>query len=233
MANHIPMDIINLSFTVEEWLDTETAEVTIDVDASLDSDGRELKQKVRNALAELNDSVNWRFSRVSRSRDRSGRETWQIGAQARMSDNALDDLSGKCRKLGEPGLQFRVGYVDYSPTAEAVEILNRSLRERINELIQNELARLRVELPDREWRVGNVQYGGHSSFSNTRVGVAGSNLNQALVGATQTMHMTTYDEESAGDTDGVGSGGFEISQKVTLTAQVDISSTVFGDKIVN
>lgn len=225
MANHIPMDIINLNFTVEEWLDSETAEVTIDVDASLDADGRELKQKVKDSLTALNDSVTWRFSRVNRSRDRAGRETWQIGAQARMTDSALDDLAGKCRKLGEPGLQFRIGNVDYSPTAEAVETLNRSLREKINALIENELTRLKTELPDREWRVGNVQYGAHLSFSNSRV--AGPNLNQTLMGAsTQTMAVT-YDEIADGTDDGgAGSGGFEVSQKVTLTAQVDISSTV-------
>ncbi len=226
MFTEIPMDTINLNFTVEEWLNSETAEVTINVDASLDAEGHELKQKVSDALAELNDSVTWRYSRVNRSRDRTGRETWQIGAQARMTDDALDDLSGKCRKLGEPGLQFRVGSVDYTPTAEAVETLNRSLREKVNELIENELVRLKAELINRTWRVSTIQYGIHSNYSNA-AGARGAQA-QAQVLMAQSLEVGAGYDELEDGTDGIGSGGFEVSQKMTLNANVEISSTVVG-----
>lgn len=221
MSNVYPMDTVNLEFAVEEWLNSGTAEVTIDIDASIEgAEGLELRQTIKDSLAEIIPDVEWRFSRVNRSRDRTGRENWQIGAQARVEEEQLNDLSGKCKKLGAVGLQFRIGYVDYSPTKEAIEELNRGLREKINNLITLELYNLAAELPDRVWRVSSVQYGADMSFSNIRVG------NVGLDSAPQAVMMATYDDD--GGDDAVGSGGFEISQKVTLSANVTISSTVVG-----
>ncbi len=223
--SEVPMDDINLTFTVEEWLNSETAEVTIDVDASLDVDGHALKQKVRDALKQINDSVTWRFSRVNRSRDRAGRETWQIGAQARIIDDELDNLSGRCRELSEPGLQFRVGNVCYSPKAETVEKLNRELRSNINKLIAAELNHLNKELKNRLWRVSNIHFGQDMSYSNMRAAATPQIMMAAAVSA------GGYDENApdmAIAESSVGSGGFEVSQKVTLTASVTISSTVDG-----
>jgi len=221
--DEVPMDNINLTFTVEEWLNSETAEVTIDVDASLDVDGHALKQKVRDALKQINDSVTWRFSRVNRSRDRAGRETWRIGAQARIIDDELDNLSGRCRELSEPGLQFRVGNVCYSPKAETVENLNRELRSKINKLITAELSKLNTELKGRQWRVSSIQFGQDMSYSNMRAAAAAPQIMMASSGG--------YDENApdmAVAESSVGSGGFEVSQKVTLAASVTISSTVSG-----
>lgn len=220
---NIPMDAVHLEFTVEEWLNSGTAEVTIDIDASIEgAEGLELRQTIKNSLAEIIPNVEWRFSRVNRSRDRTGRETWRIGAQARVEEELLNDLSGKCKKLGAVGLQFRVGYVDYSPTKEAVEELNRTLRLKINTLVANELTKISIELPDREWRVSGIEYGGEMSVSNFRMSPKG----QGQIMASAVNHIESYDDD--GGDDAVGSGGFEISQKITLHASVTISSTVVG-----
>lgn len=233
MNNVYPMDVVHLEFAVEEWLNSGTAEVTIDIDASIEgAEGLELRQTIKDSLAEIIPNVEWRFSRVNRSRDRTGRENWQIGAQARVEEELLNDLSGKCKKLGAVGLQFRVGYVDYSPTKEAIEELNRTLRSKINELVSDELGRLSAELPNRDWRVSSVQYGADMSFSNVRVGNVGlGSVPHAVMMATS-VDSAAYNDDDGGD-DAVGSGGFEISQKVTLSASVTISSTVVGfDKAV-
>lgn len=223
---HIPMDTVHLEFSVEEWLNSGTAEVTIDIDASIEgAEGLELRKTIKDSLTELMPNSEWRFCRVNRSRDRSGRETWRIGAQTRVDEEQLNDLSGRCKKLGAVGLQFRVGYVDYSPTKEAIEDLNRVLRQKINDLITQELYDLATELPDRKWRVSSVHYGVDMSASNIRMHSKGSGQ---IMMATAMSVESAYDNDVDEEEGAVGSGGFEISQKMTLEASVTISSTVEG-----
>ena len=93
-------------------------------------------------------------------------------------------------------------------------------------MITAELQKLNSELPGRTWRVSNVHYGQHMDISNFR---GGKNQIMAMamsetVGASMPQD---YNEEDSDD-DGVGSGGFDVSQKVTLSANVTISSTVNG-----
>ncbi len=221
--DQVPMDTISLNFEVEEWMNSETAEVTIIVDASLENtDGFELKLTINSALEKIIPGVVWRYSQVNRSRDRTGRETWQLGIQARVTDEILDGISVRARNLGMPGLQFRIGNVDYTPTAEAVQELNRTLRSKLNAMITAELEMLNSELTGRTWRVSNVHYGNHMDSSNFRA----SSSSQILVAAAG-MATQHYDESDSSD-DEDGAGGFDVSQKVTLTANVVISSTVAG-----
>ena len=225
--DQVPMDTISLNFEVEEWMNSETAEVTIIVDASLENtDGFELKLTINSALEKIIPGVVWRYSQVNRSRDRTGRETWQLGIQARVTDEILDGISVRARNLGVPGLQFRIGNVDYTPTAAAVEDLNRTLRSKLNTMIADELNVLNTELVGRTWRVSNVHYGNHMDASNFRASAVPSQIMVASAGLGDGVQHG-YNEADSSD-DGVGSGGFDVSQKVTLTANVVISSTVAG-----
>ena len=204
--HHIPMDTVHLEFAVEEWLNSGTAEVTIDIDASIEgAEGLELRQTIKDSLAEILPNVEWRFSRVNRSRDRTGRENWQIGAQARVEEEQLNDLSGRCKKLGAVGLQFRVGYVDYSPTKKAIEELNRTLRAKSNVLVSDELVIRGTELTQRNWRVSSIQYGVYMSCSNVRMQSKG----QGAVLMASAMNVGYDDDVESDVTDGAaGSGGF-------------------------
>ncbi len=228
MATNVPMDNLSLSFTVEEWLDSNTAELTIDVDASVgvddDDDSVDLRTEIREALTELVD-VEWRFVRVNRHTDRTGREAWRVSAQARVDEGEITNLGVRTKEVGRVGLQFRVGLVDYSPTQEAVEELNRILRSKVNALVSKELEALNGESPGRDWRVASVSYDNNMSYSNARAGG-----NQPMIMAAMAskggydMELEDVGAEASGDSGGFG--GFEVSQKVTFTANVIIASTV-------
>ena len=224
--NNIPMDVLNLSFTVEDWLDSDTAELTIDIDASVDGDSLELRSTIKDSLKELID-VEWRFVRVNRHTDRTGREAWQVSAQARVDESEISNLGARTKKLGRVGLQYRIGMVDYSPTQEQVEELNRSLRAQVNVLISDELDTLNNdELKGRFWRVSSVNYDNSVSYSNSR-GIGASPQIMAMA-SSQSYTKNIDFEEKDDDGESGGFGGFEISQKVVFTANVALSSTVPG-----
>lgn len=219
---NVPMDVLNLSFTVEDWLESDTAELTIDIDASADdTDSVELRSTIKDSLKKLIDTE-WRFVRVRRYTDRSGREAWQVAAQARVPENEISNLGSRTKALGKVGLQFRVGNVDYSPTKEQVEELKRKMRSKVNKLITDELTALNSELSGRQWRVSTVTYDDNMSFANTR--------GNALVGAvgTAAMNATYNGVEADADAAEGGFGGFEVSQKVIFNTTVLLSSVVDG-----
>jgi len=220
---NIPMDNINLSFTVEDWINSNTAEVTMTVNASTEGqDGLDLRTEIKEALESLVDTE-WRFIDISRNTGRSGLEEWNVMAQARVEEKDLNNLPSRAKELGRKGLQYRVGNVDFTPTKEQFEDLYRNLRSKINGLISEELTTLNTELPDRKWRVGAVNY---NFRDGPLVGAAGGRNVMMAVSANAVQDMgLDFDDDvgSAGDF-----GGFEVSQKIELSAGVTVSSVVDG-----
>jgi len=214
---HIPMDTISLSFTVEDWINSDTAEVTMTINASTEGqEGLDLRTEIKAALESLIDTE-WRFIDINRSTGRSGLEEWNVMAQARVEEKDLNNLPSRAKELGRKGLQYRVGNVDFTPTKEQFENLYRELRSKINGLISAELKTLGSELPTRKWRVGAVNY---DFGRDSRVGIAGAHI----------MMASTMNAVSNTDLEDVGSagdfGGFEVSQKIELSANVTVSSVV-------
>lgn len=219
---NIPMDNISLSFTVEDWINSDTAEVTMSVNASTEGqDGLDLRTEIKEALESLVDTE-WRFIDINRSTGRSGLEEWNVTAQARVEEKDLNNLPSRAKELGRKGLQYRVGNVDFTPTKEQFEDLYRNLRSKINGLINEELRTLSTELPDRKWRVGAVNY---NFGQGPLVGVAGGrNVIMAMTAnAVPDMGFDDDVDSSAGDF-----GGFEVSQKIELSATVIVASVVDG-----
>ena len=223
--DYIPMDVLNISFVVEDWLDSDTAEVTIDINASVDNDdSTDLRSEIKESLKKLVDAE-WRLVKISRHSDKVGREAWNLTAKARVKEEDTNKLSARTKKLGRVGLQYRVLSVDFTPTMTQVEELNRTMRSKINGLIANELERLNEELPGRDWRVSSVSYGndGNMFFPQSAKNYRAAN-NYAN---TMAVSATMMDDDEAAD-GAAGMGGFEVSQKVVYTAQVAISSVVEG-----
>ncbi len=216
----IPMDNINLSFTVEDWINSNTAEVTMTVNASTEGqDGLDLRTEIKEALETLIDTE-WRFIDISRNTGRSGLEEWNVMAQARVEEKDLNNLPSRAKELGRKGLQYRVGNVDFTPTKEQFEVLYGELRSKINGLISEELSTLNTELSGRKWRVGAVNYNfGHVPMAHAR----GGNAMMAM----SVSAVPDMDFEDVGS--GAGDfGGFEVSQKIELSATVTVASVVDG-----
>lgn len=227
MVNNIPMDNVHLNFTVEDWLSSNSAEVTVNINASTNGEtGNDLKEEVRKALTDLV-KVDWRFVSVSRTVSRSGMEEWLITAQARVNENSMSNINARAKKLGRQGLQYRVGLVDYTPTKEQFEELFTGLREKIYGMVSNEIIRLNTELEGRVWRVAAINFDGRPG--NFQLLGAGNVRAQSMANiATASAGYNDDFDDDDGVTTSEGFSGFEVSQKVEMSAQVVLSTTVAG-----
>jgi len=233
MVNNVPMDNVQLNFTVEDWISSDSAEVTVTINATTNGEaGGNLKDEIRDSLKDLVD-VEWRFTNVHRSVSRSGMEEWLITAQARIGENDMNNINAQAKKLGRSGLKIRVQYVDYSPTKEQYEELYSQLRESIYEMVNGELTRLNSELSDREWRIAAVNFN-HSGATHQQ------HRGQPMVMMAASANVASMETVGAGydgddlEEDGSGEGfsGFKVSEKVEMNANVVIQSTVKGfDKL--
>ena len=221
---NIPMDNISLSFTVEDWINSDTAEITMSVNASTEGqDGLDLRTEIKEAL-ELLVNTEWRFIDISRNTGRSGLEEWNVTAQARVEEKDLNNLHSRAKELGRKGLQYRVGNVDFTPTKEQFEVFNRSLRNKINALIKAELSVLQAELPDRKWRVSAINYNGVQALGPFEITRQYSG--NAIAAAAFVDDGGNNINNNNNDVDDFG--GFEVSQKIELSATVTVASVDDG-----
>ena len=229
MVDQVPMDMVQLQFEVENWISSETAEVTVNISASTaGDDGVNLREEITDSLEELVKGVDWRFVNVDRSVNQSGMEEWAIQAQARVVEDNLNDINNQAKDLGRAGLQFRVGFVDFTPTKEQYEELNASLRQRLYKMATEELKRLNSEVSGRRWRVATVHFGGGAGHARAQRGPMAMPAAQNMIMASGAIEGVGYDGDDLAAGGSQGFSGFEVSEKVIMTANVSFQSVVHG-----
>lgn len=156
------VDEVMLSLSAESWVTTQTAEVTIGVDAVLtDGDIAGLRTEVLSTLAGLTGTdADWRITRFDRSMDSSGLERLRVAAQARLPDTALDGLAEALDDRSRAGLQYTLSGVAFSPSLAEREAARADLRATLYADIAAELVRLNAAFPDRTYRVGRIDFTG-------------------------------------------------------------------------
>lgn len=153
-------DNVTLNLAVEEWVKTETARVTLVVDAA--SNGSEnsgtLRADILKAVAGIADKAEWRITAMNQQSDSAGLERWQATLEARLPESQLGTLADRTKKASRPGLQVRVGNVAFEPTLAETEAARAKLREQIYAKVNDEVKRLKAAFPNREYRVGQINF---------------------------------------------------------------------------
>ncbi|HET8728534.1 MAG TPA: hypothetical protein VFO41_13570 [Alphaproteobacteria bacterium] len=197
------MDQVVLTLSAEDWVESDTARVTVGIDAALPgSDAATVRSEMMDALGQLAPDAEWRFVRFDRGRDESGLERWNAAAEARLPETALGGLEGKADEASRPGLQVRVENTDFSPTLAETETVKAQLRSEVYARAGEELQRLNQAFPDRGYRVATIDF-----------------VNQPYHPMMDAQPAYARAAPMAAESVGSG-GGFSVSEKLTVTAQV-------------
>ncbi|WP_119679441.1 hypothetical protein [Indioceanicola profundi] len=158
------VDMISLNLSAEDWVRSETALVTLIVDAAgSGTDAANLRAEIVKAAQGVTSEGEWRIVRMDRMHDDAGLERWQAEIQARLPEPQLAGLGDKTKKVSRPGLQLRVGGIAFDPTLAEVEAAKSKLRADIYAKVNEELKRLNGAFPDRQFRVANIDFFEHES----------------------------------------------------------------------
>lgn len=133
---------VSYQISAEKWAQTQTAKVTVSLDATLDHKGLEqLSSQMFKNLKEMSDS-DWHVIQVQQFQDKSGLETVHIEAQSRLSEKHLSYLRSKAKDISKPGQTYLVSSIEFSPSMEELEKTYAEARNQIYNQINQEISRL-------------------------------------------------------------------------------------------
>ncbi len=149
---------VNYQTSVEGWVVSQTAEVVVDVSASL------TEEQLGKAHIEIVDKLNslvkadWHITQFNRNPNQSGLEQLQVEATARLPEASLVNIRGLAKKISKEGETFTVGNIDFTPTMADTMAERETLRGQIYQQIQAELATLNKMYPNQHYAVHAVNF---------------------------------------------------------------------------
>ncbi|MEO9900199.1 hypothetical protein [Nisaea sp.] len=207
-AETVRDDTVTLDLSLEKWVETDSATVTVAADLAVKAGGFGLaRAAVQADLAKISDKAPWRLVGYDRLRDEAGFERWRITAEARLPSMALGGIGSTVDGLGEAGRSFALLGIDFTPTLAEREAALAELRADIYQSAADELARLKAVYPDRGYRVAAI----HIAPSTAQ------RPQPAMMMRTEAVSKLA----SSG-----GGGGDSVAQKAELRASVRFAAEV-------
>ena len=153
------MDEVVLQLTAEDWVETQTALVTVTAEAAeAATEAGQARGDLLAAIDRLAPDAQWRIVRFDRYTDSTGLERWQASAEARLSEDSLTGLAYNAKQASPPGLQLRVDANEDTPTLAEIEAVRARLRADIYRRAEDEIAALDQAFEGRSFRIGSVHF---------------------------------------------------------------------------
>lgn len=150
---------VTLPLQAEQWVTTKTALVSVMVNAAVNDQGIErIQSDVMQQLARLSDKGDWHIVSFDRQQDKSGLESIQILAQARLQQADLGNLRDKAKSISKPGETFTINNVQFTPNDDELRQANAALRSNIYQQAKTEIDTLNKIYPDQKYYLYQVNF---------------------------------------------------------------------------
>lgn len=202
-----PDDMVIFTLSAEDWVTTQTARVTVGVEAAVTAastgTARADMQKAVNDLAK----GDWRLITFNRSQDQTGMERWSAQYEARLPEAQLGGLNESAKKASKPGMQVTVYNIDFSPTLDERQAVQNQLRARIYKMANEQLATLNTILGGRNYRIAMIDFSGYGAP-------------QPMMAKAEMLRSMAAPVAM----DAAGGEAMERSEKATISARVVLSA---------
>lgn len=155
-----PYNTVTFDLTAQQWVETKTAKVTVQVNATLNEEGlANSHQDISSKLTKISNKAPWHITAFNRSKDESGLEKLTVSAEARLAESELAALRDSATKVSKPGETFTIASIDFSPSEEEMEQAQEGLRQIIYGQAKDELAKLNKLYPDDKFFLHTINFG--------------------------------------------------------------------------
>lgn len=155
-----PDDHVMFDLSVENWVTTKTARVSINVEAAVNSaTAGSMRDDMMKAVANLTKG-DWRLVSFNRNQDQTGLERWSASYETRLPETVLSGLGDAAKKASKAGMQLSIGEIDFSPTLDEIEAVRSDLRTQIYKKAADQLTALNGTMPGRNYRISVIEFGG-------------------------------------------------------------------------
>ncbi len=155
-----PLNTVTYQFVQEGWATSDTAEVTMAIDASVGQAKLDLiHQDIQAKLKQAAGNADWHITVFQRDKNNSGLEQIHAEASARLPIAGLGAIRANAKKLSSPGETFSVQNIDYSPSTAEIQKQHAELRDSMYAAVKAELARLNKVYPDQPYYLHEIDFG--------------------------------------------------------------------------
>lgn len=150
---------VNFQLNAEQWVTTQTAKVFVTVNATVNDAGIDNIQKtVLTKLNQLSNKSEWHIVSFTRMKDKSGLESVQIQAEARLPQSDLGALRTKAKSLTRPGETFSVSDIQFTPSEEEIRSAEVVLRNDIYQQAKKELDTVNKHYPTQKFYIHAIDF---------------------------------------------------------------------------
>ena len=154
-----PLNKIDYQVTVEKWATTDTANVTVNVDAVLDKIGlANINSHVLENLHKMASDADWHVTQFDRTQDKSGLEMLHIAAEARLSQDKLTGLRDKAKDITKPGETYTIGDIDFTPSKTEIEKTEAAARSDVYAQVKQEIESLNKTYPEQHYFLHEIAF---------------------------------------------------------------------------
>lgn len=150
---------VTMQLQAERWVTTKTANVTVGVNAAVSDAGIErIQNQILGQLSQLSSQGAWHIVSYTRQQDKSGLESIQMSAQARLPQTELGNLRSKAKAMSKPGATFTIDDVQFTPSDDEITQANILLRGEIYQQAKAEIDALNKMYPDQKYYLHSIEF---------------------------------------------------------------------------
>lgn len=209
--NRKPLDTVTFQIAARQWVNTQSALLSVNINVSLTN--ANLVQTRADIMGKLNKIATgeWHITQFDRSQDSSGLEKLFVMAQVRVPQASLTDIYAHAKEVSRPGASYTINAIEFQPDLAEIQQAKSQLRERLYQLVNEELTRLNKVYPAQHYAVNRLLFQeGESPVSPTAF--RGGNMKAMAVAAAPQL---------------------AVSNEIILTANVQVASDRKGSAAVD
>lgn len=150
---------VTLQLTAEQWVTTQTAKVSVALDALLNKEQLASAQaNFQAALKKIAPEAVWHITEFTRSASKTNLEQLHAVAEARLTDSALAGLRDRAKAQNTEGQTYTVQDIVYTPTIDEISTTQAKLRAQIYQQAKAELDRLNAVYPKPGYSLYNINF---------------------------------------------------------------------------
>lgn len=157
------LNTVTLQLSAEQWVKTQSALVTVGVNANVAGSALDkVQSSVLAKLLQVSNKGEWHIISFNRSLDQSGLERVQMSAQARLPSSDLGGLRDRAKAVSKPGETFTLDNVEFTPSEAEIREANAALRLQVYQQAKNEMANLAKLYPGQNYFIHTIDFVGSS-----------------------------------------------------------------------
>lgn len=194
---------VQMQLSAEDWVNTQSAEVTVAIDGVLDKTGAFAMRDQINVNLKTLANVDWHLTVFEITKNPAGLDQIHVEALARVPENLILGLRDKAKSISKPGVDYKINRTDFTPSLAEFESTRGNLRGKLYEAVKDEIIRINKFYPEDKYILQSI------NFQETPIVQPMLSANKMQVAAGSPLRTATAD-----------SSVLAVSSKIQLTALV-------------